>query len=277
MSKKISTRKNSRKLVGSRLYRILASLLIVLLLVSTLPAGRGEPDKYVSHPANMPDFSDFRTPRITPGNEKTLTFNIRNRYKEEIEDFSLEISLHRYATTSKNVTVDKISNPPKLFKSENEGGTTSLFFNFTRLGFNETKEIIILIKSQKSTPEGSYNLKMRLQFRYLNRSYLMLSRSFFAQKEWDDATGKITDVERNYFGNINLSKLGCDGIVPETAFSVKTLPFPDWGQYFLLGLAAFAGILAITYLIYETNASPRLNKTIQYLERRFKQWRRLYK
>ena len=58
--------------------RILGLVLMFVLL--SQPLVSSETDNYVSHPGNIPDFHNFSTPQLEPGESGTFALDIHNRY-----------------------------------------------------------------------------------------------------------------------------------------------------------------------------------------------------
>jgi len=76
----------------------------------------------------------------------------------------------------------------------------------------------------------------------------MVSRGYFDDAMWTHLTETETgagDVNQTY-----LAELGYDGIIPDSAFSVK-IPIPRWPFYALVVLTAFVGFLAFASHVLE--------------------------
>ncbi|MCK4614651.1 MAG: hypothetical protein KAU14_07600, partial [Thermoplasmata archaeon] len=69
---------------------------------------------------------------------------------------------------------------------------------------------------------------------------LMKSRGHFSKEQWEDATTNTTEGDP---GNINITKLGVDGIIPDTTFGVKKND--EDGDGFIIGFEAVLVICAI--------------------------------
>ena len=66
--------------------RILGLILMIALL--SQPLAKSEIDNYVSHPGNIPDFHNFKTPQLEPGQSDDFSLDVYNRY-----NYSLNLSL----------------------------------------------------------------------------------------------------------------------------------------------------------------------------------------
>ena len=55
--------------------------LIAILTLVIQPLAQGQIDEYVSNPSNIPDFHNFNTPQLEPGENGDFSLDILNRYK----------------------------------------------------------------------------------------------------------------------------------------------------------------------------------------------------
>ena len=87
----------------------------------------------------------------------------------------------------------------------------------------------------------------------------MKSRGYYTQAEWDiaDLTAAPTDP-----GEINLTALDVDGIIPDTSFRVKE-PIPFWPLALFIGLCVMFALLAgMFYMMDEQGKFPELKTKI---------------
>src|SRR5947199_8324557 len=87
--------------------------------------------------------------------------------------------------------------------------------------------------------------------------FRLASRGFFTDAQWDlatsaNATSPCTPPACR--GNVNLTVLGVDGLLPDSAFRVKQ-PIPRWPFYLLIDLAALFLVLAFLFWVEPTPAS----------------------
>lgn len=247
---------------------IIISMMLVTLIFQTGNAQDTE-SSYVSHPGNIPEFKNYTTPQLKPGRDGMFNFSIKNRYDKDIENVKLQIEIYRYATIDTSKEIEKIRTPPNIRKTGNQ----NISFEFNKIGINETRLIEFVIQTNSNTNEGTYFVRCNINFKYNSTEYKMLSRGYFSNELWDQATENATKGDP---GNINLTYLECDGIIPDSSFGVKN-PFPRWPLYLFIFLSIFFAVLAIVFYIEDTQSSPWLNKRIQRMRGKFNQFRRLLK
>ena len=54
--------------------------LILLIALVSQPLAKSEIDTYVSHPGNIPNFHNFNTPQLEPGQKGNFVLDVHNRY-----------------------------------------------------------------------------------------------------------------------------------------------------------------------------------------------------
>ena len=187
----------------------------------------------------------------------------------QIKNVELIIDIYRFATIDKSIDIKKIGNPAVIRDTKMLNKT----FNLNTIEINETVPIEFVITTNENTAEGTYFVRCMIKFSYNKTNYLMKSRGYFSNELWEQATENATDDDP---GNINLTYLECDGIVPDSSFGVKN-PFPRWPMYLFIILTVFFAVLAIVFYIEDTQSSPWLNKRIQRMRGKFNQFRRLLK
>lgn len=249
---------------------ILVSLILLTIILQTGNAEDLESD-YISYPGSIPEFENYTTPQLKPGQEGVFNFTIMNRYDKEIKDVLLNIEIYRFATIHTTKEIEKIGTPP-TFRETNSPNVT-FKFNNNSIGVNETIPIQFIIQTNSNTAEGTYFVRCTLTFYYNDTKYQMKSRGYFSNEEWEEATENATDDDP---GNINLTFLDCDGIIPDSSFGVKN-PIPRWPLYVLIIATIFFAVLAIVFYIEDTQSSPWLNKRIQRMRGKFYQFRRFLK
>lgn len=242
---------------------------IFLFTISYKENSTAKESSYISYPGNIPEFSNYTTPQLMPGKAGIFNFTMKNRYDRKITDAILTIEIYKYATIHTSKDIQEIDNPPKIRKSGNQ----SVTFKFYEISINETVEVAFVIQTEKNTAQGTYFVRCKLSFLYNSTEYNMKSRGYFSNEIWGKAT---ESADENSPGNINLTYLGCDGILPDSTFGVKN-PIPIWPLYVLAFLTIFFAVLAIIFYVEDTQSSPWLNKRIQRLRGKFNQFRRFLK
>ena len=86
--------------------RLWGLLLTVALFLQ--PIVGGEIDDYVSHPGNIPDFHNFSTPQLEPGDNGDFKLEVHNRYDEAIDSVIIVAEIYHRADIDESETFDKI-------------------------------------------------------------------------------------------------------------------------------------------------------------------------
>jgi len=244
--------------------------LLIVALISQ-PMGGGEIDDYVSHPGNIPDFHNFSTPQLEPGQEGDFSLDVHNRYGYSLDNVVIIAEIYHRADIDESESLDQISSNERPFIREtcwnqNEvencvatADARNATFNIGTIASNETILLEFEIVSKEDTKEGTYFVRFSMNFDYNSTSRVMQSRGHWSMEQWEDATTNVTEGSP---GNINLDVLGVDGIIPDSSFGVKK-PIPQWPLYVLITLTiVFAGLGVIFYL-EEEGTYPELNKWLQ--------------
>ena len=246
-------------------------LLIVALFLQ--PLAVGEIDEYVSHPGNIPDFHNFSTPQLEPGQEGEFSLDIHNRYDDSLENAVIVAEIYHRADIDESESLDEI--PSKelpyiretCWSSGQDGNENCIAttdsrkatFDIGTIEFNETISLEFEVRSKEDTKEGTYFVRFSMNFDYNSTARVMQSRGYWSMEQWEDATTNVTEGAP---GNINLEVLEVDGIIPDSSFGIKK-PIPLWPLYVLITLTIlFAGLSVVFYLEEEGNY-PELNKWLQ--------------
>ena len=142
---------------------------------------------------------------------------------------------YTWFTDQESCEIEKVRNPPKWNST-----TTNITIYWDEIPPNFTETESLSIHSSKKTDQGTYFIRFQLEFNYNDTPCIMKSIGWFTDEEWDKATSNAS----GYFGGVNISMLGVDGIIPETAFGVKE-PILLWLLYLLIAVTAFLGITAV--------------------------------
>ena len=249
--------------------RLWGFLLIVALI--SQPMSGGEIDDYVSHPGNIPDFHNFSTPQLEPGQEGDFSLDVHNRYGYSLDNVNITAEIYQRADIDESESLDQISSNERPFVRETcwnqdevencveTADARKATFNIGTIASNETILLEFEIVSKEDTKEGTYFVRFSMNFDYNSTSRVMQSRGHWSMEQWENATTNVTEGSP---GNINLDVLGIDGIIPDSSFGVKK-PIPQWPLYMLITLTiVFAGLSVIFYL-EEEGTYPELNKWLQ--------------
>ena len=272
----------TRRLAGP----VAALLALALLLV---PSGGADWDPYVSHPGNIPDFHNFTTPQLVPGDSAPFTLEISNRYAEPLENVVVGMEIYMRADIEDSESIDAVANdarprveegcwtrlpdgerecdvapaaqratfsPGTLAPGESMRFSTDIHSTEERSWLRCT---LLGSRCDTGTAEGTYFVRFTLEFDHNGTTRSMLSRGHWSMAEWEAAT---TDVPDGSPGNINLTALGVDGVIPDSSFGVKE-PIPKWPLYVLIGLTVMFAGLAVVFYLEEEGTYPGLNKWLQ--------------
>jgi hypothetical protein len=212
------------------------------------------------------------------GESGEIVFNVSNPYTCmtcAMQNIVLNVSIYRYATIEETAPVDSTwgwayprirSTVPACDARECHvlAGSPQ-----DRLGVNATDRYIVerlTIATSGDMPHGSvfaqssFFIRFWLEFTFNNGSgdtqVRMASRGYFTAQQWTDATTRLGtgcgpyNATNRCLGSVNLTRLGVDGLLPDTAFGVKE-PIPIWPFYGLLVMTGFFLVLAFLFWVEE--------------------------
>ena len=246
-----------------------------------LPIAQSEIDGYVSHPGNIPNFHNFETPQLEPGENGAFSLEIQNRYINNITNVSIIAEIYQRADIDESESLEDINSAKRpsitencwSFKNEEEkcsdiSSSKIANYNIGLLLVNQTIQIKFDINTNEDTEEGTYFVRFSMGFELNETNRILQSRGYWSMEQWTNAT---TNLSESYPGNINLDSLNVDGIIPDSSFGVKK-PIPKWPLYTLISLTIiFAGLSVIFYL-EEEETYPELNKWLQKMRGKFNQF-----
>ena len=254
------------------------ALVVVLSATLLMPAARGEDFASVSKVNKLLSIQD--APSLAPGESGRVLFSLNSTYTDDIYNVRLNATIYRYATIEESVPLDDswAYSYPKIAESTSNPRewvwTAPLIRAGTQTSLNFT---VLTAADSRDMPHGSvfsqssYFVRFWLEFDgnvggNLTR-FRMVSASLFNQSQWKSATVPEADPcnPPNCRGHLNVTMLAgflgvnrVDGIIPDTAFSVKE-PIPRWPFYALIGLAVAFLVLAFLFWVEENPGSyPRI-------------------
>ena len=252
--------------------RCLLGLILMFALLSQ-PLAKSEIDNYVSNPGNIPDFHNFNTPQLEPGESDNFALDIHNRYAYSIDNVVINAEIYYRADIDEGENLETIPNDerpyignkcwkllPEVDKNcEKKKWNDLVVFSIDSIESNNTLFLEFSIVTKENTKEGTYFVRFSMNFDYNGTARAMQSRGHWSMELWEEATTNVTEGAP---GNIDLDVLGVDGIIPDSSFGVKK-PIPKWPLYVLITLTVvFAGLSVVFYLEEEGNY-PKLNKWLQ--------------
>jgi hypothetical protein len=230
--------------------------------------------------------SVMESPQLAPGESGEFAFNVSNPYGHPMQNVELNVSIYRYATIEETAPLDATwawayprirSTMPACDARECHvlGGSPQ-----DRLGINATDRYIVerlTIVTSRDMPHGSvfaqssFFIRFWLEFTFNNGSgdtqVRMASRGYFTAQQWTEATTILGpgcgpyNATNRCLGSVNLTRLGVDGLLPDTAFGVKE-PIPIWPFYGLLVMTGFFLVLAFLFWVEENPGRyPRIERT----------------
>lgn len=233
---------------------ITAVILITFALISPQTSQIASGEDYTA-PGNVNKlFGNFTTPVIKPGENGILNFTIRNYYSTPLYAITLISEIYFYATIESGKKIDaSFHNPPWFRNSGNQ--MIRQEWNEWRVYANQSYNqysVAFGISTSKDTPEGTYFVRFVLTFYDPDgNQHILKSRGCFTNEEWENATTNVSNYDMIYHGGVNISKLGVDGILPDTSFTVSSGPNLILFS-FLIGLTILFACLTVMYYLNET-------------------------
>lgn len=263
------------------------ALLLFSLAVSPLtfaeedyPCYLVNPDiPYVSCPGNIPNLHNFATPQMAPGDNGIFKLQLTNRYTyfggQDLVDVSLIAEIYMRADIEDSEAIEQVEHKPSIIEANGLTGVSSLQqmrWKWSTIAPDATVYPSFNISTKEITDQGTYFVRFALEFEHNGTLITMLSRGHWNATIWEDATTNATEDDP---GNIDLSILGVDGIIPDSSFGIKK-PIPRWPLYLLIGLTIFFGGLAVIFYLEEEGTYPQLNKWLQQQRGKLEQLRLLF-
>ena len=87
--------------------RRILGLVLMFVLISQ-PLVSSETDNYVSHPGNIPDFHNFSTPQLEPGESDIFALDIHNRYAYPLDNVTIIAEIYYRADIDESEILDDI-------------------------------------------------------------------------------------------------------------------------------------------------------------------------
>ena len=90
-----------------------------MFVLLSQPLVSSETDNYVSHPGNIPDFHNFSTPQLEPGESGNFALDIHNRYAYSLDNVTIIAEIYHRADIDESETLGNIKNAERLSKKIN--------------------------------------------------------------------------------------------------------------------------------------------------------------
>ncbi|MFQ5885182.1 MAG: hypothetical protein ACE5IO_08805 [Thermoplasmata archaeon] len=204
------------------------------------------------------------TPQLAPGGKGPILLTLRNPYDNNMNNVSLTASIYLYVSSEEIRQVDANWSWSEPYFEEAGTGVKEYTWRIDELlpGAENETDLALTVITGSNAPhgglldQGSYFVRFELEFDYLHENGtdehpVMKSRGHFTDEDWEFAKQPPVDEnDPNYLGNLNLTHLGVDGLLPDTSFGVLE-PFPDWILYVLVFAAAVFLVLALLFYLEE--------------------------
>jgi len=261
----------------------LLPLAVALVLLVAVPPSRAEEVREV---AKVNKLLNFDGCVVAPGESCDFVIHVANPYATAMNATNLSVEVYSYATIEAEAPVDAAW--AHAYPGLDAPGVRFLNLILGDLppGYRGDRSFRFL--TSVDMPHGSvlsqasYGLRFWMEFDHTNTtnvtsSYRFASWSHFSRAQLLDATAEARPGEAGgcprpwCYGDVNLSALGIDGLLPDSAVSVHA-PFPAWPFYLLGGGAALFLVLAV-FLHAEENPSdlPRTARAGAYLRGKARQ------
>ena len=256
----------------TRVFAIAVFFLLTATLIP-LPAATAAGPSDMSLPNRIPELRDFTTPTIEPGKEGTFNFTFKNRYDVTMADTRFTVEIYKWATIDKAKDIAGISNPPTIV----EGYRQEAHYMWGNVDPGSEIGIRFHIHTRGATPEGTYFVRTMVEFNASGTAYVMKSRGYFTNAQWESATDRTNLNDTTSVAGINLTYLEVDGILVDSSFSVKK-PIPMWPLYLLIGLTVlFAALAVVFYYVEEEKGHPKFKGDFYLASGKMKEGKRLLK
>jgi len=180
------------------------------------------------------DFNNFCTPTIKPGESGKLTFTVENNYDTAMEKVYLTVEIYKYATEETSKNINEISSPPVFTNNAQK-----LITYNKSITTGNSIQISLQISTSKETPQGTYLVRMKIEFNLDGTPYMMESIGYFSDEEL-----------MNW-------KLNPTDILVEPSFTVRE-PIPMWPLYVLIGATVLCGFFAAVFYLEDKGKLPKL-------------------
>ncbi|MEK6986651.1 MAG: hypothetical protein AABX97_00980 [Candidatus Thermoplasmatota archaeon] len=244
------------------------ALALLLVLVLASPHAAAEDFGAVGKVNKL--ISVVSTPQLEPGQSGVFVFRLNSTYTSAITNVRLNASIYEYATIDGQIPVDRTwpYSYPRI--RENTSGGHDWSWTWLSIAPGTLLNLSFTVETAADSaqmPHGSvfsqssYFVRFWLEFdgnvSGTMTRFRMASKGYFSEAAWDRATNATYTnpcIAPWCRGNLNLTVLGVDGILPDSAFGVKE-PIPRWPFYALIVLAVFFLVLAFLFWVEENPGS----------------------
>ena len=214
---------------------VLAAFLLSALVPGTLaaPVAAGVPP--LPSAVYTAFLTELAVPVAAPGSTVTLQGLLSNPLSDPINAVNLTFQLYEFNGYPGNGTGPLPSAGNPTFVSPHASGSVE-WFDEVALAPGASVSVAATIAVPSGAAAGDYAVRTGLEFASNGTTYLLESRGYFSYAEWTNAT-----TLPGGGSTLNVSRLGVSGILPETAISVQSSPFPIVLAALLGGALVLAG------------------------------------
>ncbi len=185
---------------------------------------------------------------LAPGSSGAISFRVADPLPGSLTKTVLTVGVYAFNTFPGNATSGvAVASAPVL----SNGTASGLEINDSlgNLAAQGSVSISIPVQTAASTPAGTFAVRTALRFVENGTAYVLDSRGWFSAATWSAAT-----TGPNGSTNVNLSRLGVSGILPETSILVQSNDF-EYAIWAVLGAGLI--VVAIGAWIYFRRSNSR--------------------
>ncbi len=210
---------------------VVAALFALPMVVGVLPTGQAAG---VPVPPGGSILSGLSAPSVTAGGSTAITFRVANPASYTMSQIVLTLEVYAengYPGGSPGGL--PVAGAPFLGSGAGAGYAINVSVGLLLPSSAITGSVPVTTST--STPSGTYAVRTALAFTANGSRYVLESRGWFSASAWANAT-----QTSNGTGTVNLTRLGVDGVVPETSVLVAPSSWP-----IVLGVVLGVGLLLV--------------------------------
>ena len=225
-----------------RARRTLALVLVVaLVLVALAPRGSSAPPVLP-----VTTFGKFLTglsmPALAPGSSGTVGFALNDPLTSPLSDAALTFDVYAFNAFPGNATGPVPASGALTFSGAGSSHGNSVTLSVGALSpgapaYTSPGTVRLTISAPGGSPAGDYAVRTLLTFTLNGSAYVLESRGFFTAADWANATSPPGSPSE-----LNVSRLGVSGVIPESAVFVRSNPFPVPLALVLAGAVVLAAL-----------------------------------
>jgi hypothetical protein len=219
-----------------------AGTALILLASAILAAPGGAASVYPVLPeATYTQFlSGLSVAPVAPGGTTTLSLEVRNPLGTEINGTVVTLEFYAFNPYPGNSPGPLPSSEAVEFVgAPGVPGSENMTVSFGTLGSDIAVFHALTVEALGAAGTGTYAIRTAVRFTVGATPYLLESRGFFNDAQWENAT-----ASPNGNATLNVSRLGVSGVTPETGVLVQSNTASVLIWAFLAAALALAGVAA---------------------------------